>query len=145
VEYPIDLARAWSRLVYQGILVRFPGIRWILTYAGGVVPFMAERLGKVHYLKNEKARWGRIILDLARKRDGGLELAKAVSYDTVGAANPATLAALRRLVPPDSIVFGSNLPFDSEQSVEASLRFLEGNGRTSLLRSTSGEPESAER
>jgi len=144
-EYPIDLARAWSRLVYHGILVRFPGIRWILTHAGGVVPFMAERLGKVHYLKNEKPRWGRIILDLARKRDGGLELAKAVNYDTVGAANPVTLAALRRVVGPDDIRFGSNFPFDSERNVEASLRFLAGTEGTPLPGSVPDETESVER
>lgn len=143
-EYPIDLARAWSRLVYRQILVRYPGIRWTLTHAGGVVPFMAERLGKVHYLKKEKPRWGRIILDLARKRDGGLELARGVSYDTVGAANPVTLAALRRFVGPDGIRFGSNFPWDSEQSVEASLRFLEGTGGTPLLGSVPGEPERVE-
>ena len=144
-EYPIDLARAWSRLVYRQILVRFPGIRWILSHAGGVVPFMAERLGKVHYLKKEKPRWGRIILDLARNRDGGLELARGVSYDTVGAANPVTLAALRRLAEPDRIRFGSNFPWESAQSVEASIRFLEGDGRTPHPRSTPGEPESVER
>jgi predicted TIM-barrel fold metal-dependent hydrolase len=144
-EYPIDLARAWSRLVYRQILVRFPGIRWILTHAGGVVPFMAERLGKVHYLKKEKPRWGRIILDLARKRDGGLELARGVSYDTVGAANPVTLAALLRIAGPDGILFGSNFPWESEQHVEAAVRFLEETGRTTLFGSVLGESERVER
>ena len=123
-ESPIDLARAWSRMVYREILVRFRGIRWVLAHAGGVVPFVADRLGKVHYLKNEKPRWGRILLDIARNRDGGLELAKGVEYDAVGAANPITLAGLRRLAGPGRIRFGSNFPWDSEEQVEVATRFL---------------------
>ncbi len=131
-EYPIDLARAWSLMVYREILVRFHGIRWVLANAGGVVPYMADRLGKVHYLKNEKPRWGRILLDLARNRDGGLELARVVEYDTVGAANPVTLAGLQRLAGPGRIRFGSNFPWKSEERVEAAIRFLTGGVDRSL-------------
>jgi predicted TIM-barrel fold metal-dependent hydrolase len=124
-EYPIDLARAWARMALNDTLVRFPGIRWILGYAGGVVPYMAERLGKAHYAKQKGLRWGRIIKDLVRKRHGGLELARQVSYDTVGAANPVASAALRHLVQPGQIRFGSNFPWESVESIEASIRFWE--------------------
>jgi predicted TIM-barrel fold metal-dependent hydrolase len=127
-EYPIDLARAWSRMVYREILVRFRGIRWVLGHAGGVVPFVADRVGKVHYLKDEKPRWGRILLDMARNRDGGLELAKGVEYDTVGAANPVTLAGLQGVADPTRIRFGSNFPWNSAESVEDACRFLRGTG-----------------
>ena len=127
-ELPIDLARAWSRMVYREIPGRFPGIRWVLADAGGVVPFLADRLGKVHYLKNLKPRWGRILLDLVRNRDGGLELAKSVEYDTVGAANPVTFAGLQSLAGPDRIRFGSNFPWASSDGVEDACRFLQGKG-----------------
>jgi len=122
-EYPIDVARVWARMMLNDTLVRYPGIRWILGHAGGVVPFMANRLGKAHYAKRKGLRWGRILIDLARKRNGGLQLAKHVAYDTVGAANPVSHVALRQLVGPDRIRFGSNFPSDSEESVEASVRF----------------------
>jgi predicted TIM-barrel fold metal-dependent hydrolase len=121
-EYPIDLARAYARLVYGDTLVRYPDIRWILSHAGGVVPFHAERLGKAYYAKEGGLRWGRILTDLALKRHRGLDLAKGLSYDTVGAANPVTLSSLQSLVGPDRILFGSNFPWDSAESVEASLR-----------------------
>jgi predicted TIM-barrel fold metal-dependent hydrolase len=123
-EYPMDLARSWIRLVLNDTLTTYPDIDWILTHAGGGVPFMAERLGKVYYLRNGKLKWGRILLDLALHRDGGLALAEGVAYDTVGAANPVVHAALDRLVGPDSIRFGSNFPFDSEDTIRDSLRFL---------------------
>jgi predicted TIM-barrel fold metal-dependent hydrolase len=123
-EYPIDVARAWARMVLNDTLVRHPNIRWILGYGGGVVPFMAERLGKAHYAKLKGLRWGRILKDLFRRRHGGLELAKRVAYDTVGAANPVTCAALQQLVSPGQIRFGSNFPWESEESVEASIAIL---------------------
>ena len=136
-EYPIDVARAWARMVLNDTLVRYPGIRWILGHAGGVVPFMADRLGKAHYAKMKGLRWGRILKDLIRNRNGGLQLAKQVAYDTVGAANPVTYAALRQLVGPGQIRFGSNFPSDSEEGVEASIAFLssrEGNAFSGTLR-----------
>ncbi len=123
-EYPIDMARAYARLVYNDVLVRYPGIRWILAHAGGVVPFVAERVGKAHYAREKGLRWGRIIKDMMAGRNGGLALARGVSYDTAGAANPVTLAALRHLVTPERIHFGSNFPWDSEAGAEASLHFL---------------------
>jgi predicted TIM-barrel fold metal-dependent hydrolase len=123
-EYPIDVARAWVRMVLNDTLVKYPGIRWILGHAGGVVPFMADRLGKAYYARIKGLRWGRILRDLVRRRNGGLELAQQVAYDTVGAANPVSYVALRRLAGQGKIRFGSNFPWDSEESVEASIRFL---------------------
>ncbi len=123
-EYPLDLTRAYVRLVHNDVLVRYPDIRWILAHAGGVVPFVAERVGKAHYANGKKLRWGRIMKDMIAGRNGGLVLAQGMSYDTAGAANPVTLAALRRLVMPERIHFGSNFPWDAEAVAEASLRYL---------------------
>jgi hypothetical protein len=69
-------------------------------------------------------RWGRILKDLIRKRNGGLQLAKQVAYDSLGAANSVSYAALRQLVGPDRIRFGSNFPWDSEESAKASVSLL---------------------
>jgi predicted TIM-barrel fold metal-dependent hydrolase len=122
-EYPIDVARAYTRLVYNDTLVRFPRIRWILAHAGGVVPFLADRIGRAHYANGRKLRWGRIIKDMTAGRNGGLELAKNLSYDTAGAADPVVFAALRHLVEPTRLCFGSNFPWESEEVIEESLRF----------------------
>jgi len=124
-EYPIDVARAWARMILNDTLVRYPDVRWILGYAGGVVPFMADRLGRAHYAKTNGLRWGRIAKDLVRRRNGGLELAKGVSYDTVGATNAVTLSSLRQVAEHSRIRFGSNLPWESEERVESSIRYLE--------------------
>ena len=113
-EYPLDVARVYLRLVYNDVFVRYPDIGWILAHAGGAVPFLAERLGKAYYAKEGGLRWWRIIRDLTARRNGGLELAKGVSYETAESADPVTLSALRRLVGPERILFGSNFPWGTE-------------------------------
>jgi hypothetical protein len=89
-----------------------------------MVPFMADRLEKAHYTKMKGLRWGRILKDLIRKRNAGLELAERVAYDTVGAANPVTHVALRQLLSPGQIRFGRNFPGESEETVEAAISFF---------------------
>jgi len=119
-ELPLDVTRVYARLIYNDVLVRFPGIRWVLAHAGGGVPFLAGRLGKAHYARPGAGptggglRWGRILRDLALKRNGGLDLARNVSYETAGFEDPVARAALDELVGPDRILFGSNYPWPQE-------------------------------
>ena len=124
VEYPTDIARSYARLVYSHVFTRFSGIRWIFANAGGVVPFLAERIGKLHYTNGKKFLWGRIIVDLVTVRNSGLDLAKAVYYDTADACSRFTLQALRRLVEPEKILFGSNAPFTPKTTIAKSIEAL---------------------
>ncbi len=111
VEYPTDVARAYAMLVLNHVLECFPRIRFVLANAGGVVPFLAERIGKACYLKGKKVLLGRILVDLIRMRNRGLELAQGVYYDTADSNSPFVLRALERLVEPDHILHGTNFPW----------------------------------
>ena len=44
IEYPFDTTRAAVNLLFSGALERFPNIRFILSHAGGTLPFLAWRL-----------------------------------------------------------------------------------------------------
>ena len=44
MEYPFDTTRAAVNLIFTGALQRYPDIRFILSHAGGVLPFIAWRL-----------------------------------------------------------------------------------------------------
>ncbi len=117
VEYPTDVSRAFARLVYSHAFERFRDIRWVFAGAGGVVPFLAERIGKLHYTNGKKLRWGRIIIDLVTKRNSGLDLVKSVSYDTADIGPRFTLFGLNHLVDCEQIRFGSNFPFSDETTI----------------------------
>ena len=109
-EQPLDTLRVFSRFLLHDTLIRYPDIRWVLADAGGGVPFLAERIGKAHYLHGEKIRWWRIIKDLVAGRHGGLELARTVSYQVNDRTGPAVLEGLETLVAPNRVVYGSGYP-----------------------------------
>ncbi|MEV4136731.1 amidohydrolase family protein [Dactylosporangium sp. NPDC049742] len=44
LEFLFDTARTAADLVFSGVLVRHPRIRWLLTHGGGVLPLLADRM-----------------------------------------------------------------------------------------------------
>lgn len=44
--FTFDTTVAAVKLVFSGIIERFPTIRWVLAHAGGTIPFLAERLDR---------------------------------------------------------------------------------------------------
>lgn len=101
VEFLCDTTRAVSNLVFSGTLERYPNIRWILSHAGGFVPFVAWRLGLADGIP-----------ELAAKAPKGvLHYLRNLYYDTALSPSPFALAALKQLVAPDHILFGSDFPF----------------------------------
>ena len=39
-----DTTLAASKLVFSGVVRRYPRIRWVLGHLGGTIPYLAERL-----------------------------------------------------------------------------------------------------
>lgn len=46
VGFLFDTTLAAARLVFSGVVERFPRIRWVLGHLGGAIPYMAERLDR---------------------------------------------------------------------------------------------------
>ena len=53
IGFPTDTSVAAARLVYSGIVEKFPRIRWVLANLGGTIPFLAERLDRGFYAFEE--------------------------------------------------------------------------------------------
>ena len=101
VEFLCDTTRAAVNLIFSGTMERYPGIKWILAHAGGFLPYIAWRLSL-----------GNAFPDIARNApEGVLTYIRRFYYDTALSPSPYALAALRELVEPDHILFGSDLPF----------------------------------
>ncbi|HEX4226477.1 MAG TPA: amidohydrolase family protein, partial [Pseudonocardiaceae bacterium] len=106
-EFTFDTTRAVANLLYGGTLDRYPGLRLILSHAGGAVPFLAHRLTYAATINPKLA--GRSPRDLL----GSL---RRLYYDTAMSANRPTLSALTALVEPGHILFGSDYPFMPEST-----------------------------
>lgn len=117
VEFLCDTSRATTNLIFSGALERYPDIRWILSHAGGFVPFIAWRLALADGMPT--------IRDKAPK--GVLHYIRQLYFDTALSPSPFALSALLQLVDPSHILFGSDFPFAPAPVVAAETRALAGS------------------
>jgi 6-methylsalicylate decarboxylase len=103
MEYPVDTTRTITSLLLKGTFAKTPNIRWIFSHGGGVLPFLAARIG----------------------RDAEKQATlKKVYCDTASAASAPQLAAMLAFYPHDHILFGSDYPYvKAEEAVEGLARY----------------------
>lgn len=102
LEFPFDTTRAIASLIFSGVTRDYPSIRWILSHAGGAMPYLA---GRVEWLtRNNPA---------LRKRipEGFAGAMAPLFFDCALSADAVHFAALRALVPDSQILFGTDYPF----------------------------------
>ena len=115
VEFLFDTTRAVVNLIYSGTLERYPALRWILSHAGGTVPYITWRLS----LANFEPEF------LARAPRGMAAYLKSFYYDTALSPSPYAMKALLELVGPSQILFGSDFPFAPEPIVAKEVEDLQ--------------------
>jgi predicted TIM-barrel fold metal-dependent hydrolase len=100
-----DTTRTAYSLILNGMIEKYPNIRFILAHAGGTVPYLASRVRLVNLA----------LPAVAKNMPKGLEYyLKKFYYDTALSAYPATFACLKELVGTTQIVFGSDYVFAPE-------------------------------
>jgi predicted TIM-barrel fold metal-dependent hydrolase len=108
IEYPFDTTRAAVNLLFSGALERFPNIRFILSHAGGTLPFLAWRLSVAPMIDKRLKQ---------RSREDIFAALKTFWYDNALASGPQPFGALSRIAAPERIVFGSDWPFCNDRVV----------------------------
>lgn len=46
VGFPFDTTLAAAKLVFSGVVEKYPNIKWVLGHLGGAIPYLAERLDR---------------------------------------------------------------------------------------------------
>ena len=114
VEAQTDTTRAIAGMIFSGASQRFPDIRMIFVHAGGTMASVNERL----ILLAKTPHYQQVL------PAGFVAEAGRFYYDTATTSNAVTMAAIRRLVPPSHMVFGTDFPFrgisDQVQALGAS-------------------------
>jgi aminocarboxymuconate-semialdehyde decarboxylase len=98
---PFDTAVAAARLIFGGVLDRFPKLSVCLPHAGGAFPYLVGRLDKGKKVRRELAHM---------KRPPSAYL-RRFTYDTISHA-PAPLSYLIDQVGADRVMVGSDYCFD---------------------------------
>ena len=101
-EFTFDTTRAITNMLYGGTFERYPSIRYIVSHAGGTIPFLAWRIAGAAYLPE--------LADRAPKTDP-LALLQKLYYDTALSTSEFVFGALREFVPTSQVLFGSDFPY----------------------------------
>jgi len=109
VDYPFETTRVATNLILNGVMERLPDIRFILSHAGGTLPFLAHRM----------SIFDRMTAKSDNYPDGAIAYMKRFWYDTALSGASVPMAALRGLVAPSRILFGTDYPYISEDVVAA--------------------------
>jgi predicted TIM-barrel fold metal-dependent hydrolase len=115
-EFDFDVTRAVTSLLVNGVLHRFPDVRFIVPHSGGTLPVLAGRV-QDRYPNDPK-----------RKEfipDGAAAELKKLYYECAHATFPAPLAALMKFVGPAQLLFGTDF---SPEPIETTVNELPASG-----------------
>ncbi|MFK0168840.1 amidohydrolase family protein [Streptomyces sp. NPDC090306] len=114
-EFLFDTARAVSTLVFNGVLLRFPHIRWIFTHGGGVLPLLADRM--------EMFRAGGIVAGAPSVPVH--EQLRELWFDTAGTPFPRQVPALTALFGTERLLYGSDSCWTPDAGVLAQVASID--------------------
>jgi predicted TIM-barrel fold metal-dependent hydrolase len=101
LEYPFETTRTATSLIISGAMNRYRNIRFILSHAGGTLPFLVPRIAlSVSMMPGAAERVG-----------DTLAAVRAFYFDTALSAGNSSLSALAQVTDPDHILFGTDFPF----------------------------------
>jgi 6-methylsalicylate decarboxylase len=98
-DFLLDTTRAAYMLVRNGIRIRYPEIRFILSHAGGFVPYASHRMA-VAITADTGRSWADVLDDFS-----------SFYFDTALSSSAAALPTLLAFAQPGHITFGSDWPF----------------------------------
>lgn len=98
-DFLLDTTRAAYLLVRNGIRRRYPNIEFILSHAGGFVPYASHRMAVS------------IMGDTGRSPADSLDDFSSFYFDTALSSSAAALPTLLAFAKPGHITFGSDWPF----------------------------------
>lgn len=110
LEFDFDITRAVASIVTNGVMFRYPKLRFITPHSGGAVPMLAGRM-KDRYPKDPER--------LKYIPDGLYAELRKWYYDIGHASFPMPMAAMRAIMPDSQILFGTDFfPEPIESTVD---------------------------
>jgi predicted TIM-barrel fold metal-dependent hydrolase len=98
-DFLLDTTRAAYLLVHNGIRRKYPNIRFVLSHAGGFVPYASHRMAVA------------IMSDTGQSLRDSLDDFAGFYFDTALLSSAAALPSLLAFAKPGHVTFGSDWPF----------------------------------
>lgn len=126
--WPYETAAAVTRLVFSGVLEKYPNLRFITHHAGGMIPFLEERIigayDHAEMLRGAKYK--------SRLREQPIDYFRRVYYDTAIYGNTSGLMCTYAFCGPGQMLFGTDFPYDSQFGERYTRQTIEAVGRMEI-------------
>ena len=99
-----------TRLVFSGIMERYPTLKVVNHHLGGMIPFFMGRTQETYEPENQKKNWGGVVLDLPKPL---IEYFRCFYYDTAVGGSAAAVRCTYEVFGAGSIVFATDSPWGS--------------------------------
>ncbi len=121
-DFLLDTTRAAIGLVTSGTVVRFPSIRYILSHAGGFVPYAAHRIAWLTEMLDNSSDDGRERMSA----DEILAGLRSFYFDLALASSGPQLSALLNFTDSRHVLYGSDWPYAGDPSVRHFMEEYDG-------------------
>lgn len=109
--WPFETTVAMARIVFSGILDKWPNLKFIFHHCGGMVPFFRERIigsyERIFSVVGDNFRDG-------LKKEHHIDYFKQFYADTAIGGNTSALMCAYEIWGAEHLLFGTDMPFDTE-------------------------------
>lgn len=102
IDFTADTTRAIAHMHYSNTFARTPDVKYILSHAGGTVPYLAGRFAIVDEMN---------VIPGAENRASAADTLRNLYWDTALSWTDPVLAMLRSVVGLDHVLFGTDYPY----------------------------------
>ncbi|HSW58535.1 MAG TPA: amidohydrolase family protein [Dehalococcoidales bacterium] len=113
--WPYDTTSAMARLVFSGIMEKYPGLKIVTHHMGGMIPFYAERIRQFTQIRRPKGE------EIPLKKDA-VDYFKMFYADTAIYGNTPALMCGYAFFGPDHIIFGIDFPLGDTEKGDRNYR-----------------------
>lgn len=131
LEFVFDTTRTITSMLSNGIFEKYSNIKFIVSHAGGAIPFLAWRicrgiLASRGCSQQERVQQNEILVQQLRN----------LYYDTALSATPQTIQCLKEFCGESHILFGSDYPFAPVDVSKWSIKSLQKIDPSLLVQTT---------
>jgi 6-methylsalicylate decarboxylase len=102
LDFPVDTSRTIAHLHYSNTFARTPDVKYIVSHAGGTIPYVATRFG----IFDEMG-----VIDGAEERGTAAQTLRRLYWDTALSWKDPNLQMLRSVAGMSQVLYGTDFPY----------------------------------
>jgi 6-methylsalicylate decarboxylase len=116
IDFTADTTRAVAKLHYSNTFARTPNVKYILSHAGGTIPYLAHRFAIVDAMK---------AIHGEEERGTAADTFRRLYWDTAASWSDPVLNMLSSIVGMDHVLYGSDFPYIRRDIAVGSVQAIE--------------------